>query len=77
MVLTWYVTVEVHRGGALPKPRRSRLTTTFETEAEAKNFARIKLRDGLNVFAGTINPHLPRQVILSQDIAAWVAEELR
>ena len=29
------------------------------TEAEAKIFARSKLKEGLTVFAGTINPHIP------------------
>jgi hypothetical protein len=69
------VTFEVHKRGVLPKRRRPRLTSTFETEAEAKNFARAKLREGLIVFAGTINPHVPRQLVSSHDIAAWVAEE--
>jgi len=32
---TWYVTYEVHKRGILPKRRSPRLTTTFETEAEA------------------------------------------
>lgn len=72
---TWYVTLEVHKRGVLPKPRHPRLTTTFETEAEAKNFARAKLLEGLVVFAGTINPYLPRQLISSNRIAAWAAEE--
>ena len=71
---TWYVTVEVHKRGILPKQRSPRLTATFETEAEAKNFAHAKLQEGLVVFAGTINPYLPRQLITSHDIAAWVAE---
>jgi hypothetical protein len=31
------------------------LTKTFETETEAKNFARIKFEEGLIVTAGTIN----------------------
>ena len=72
---SWYVTVEVHKRGVLPRPRHPRLTTTFETEAEAKEFARAKLREGLIVFAGTVNPCLPRRVIRSQDIAAWVLDE--
>jgi hypothetical protein len=71
---TWYVTVEV-RPGVLPRPRHPRLTSTFETEAEAKNFARAKLRDGLIVFAGTINPFAPRRIVPSHDIAAWLADE--
>ena len=67
---TWYVTVEV-RPGTLPRPRSPRLTSTFETEAEAKNFARTKLREGWMVFAGTINPFTPRRTVPSHDIAAW------
>jgi hypothetical protein len=70
---TWYVTVEV-RPGFLPRPRNPRLTSTFETEAEARNFARAKLREGLIVFAGTINPVTPRQTVPSDGVAAWVAE---
>jgi hypothetical protein len=71
---TWYVTVEV-RPGALPRPRSPRRTTTFETEAEAKNFARTELRDGRMVFAGTINPFVPRRIVSSHDISAWLIEE--
>ena len=70
----WYVTFEVHKRGVLPKRRSPRLTRTFDTEAEAKNFARAKLQEGLAAFAGTINPHVPRQLISSHDIAAWVAK---
>lgn len=71
---TWYVTYEVHKRGLLPKRRSPRQTTTFETEAAAKDFARAKLQEGLIVFAGTINPHLPRQLVPSHDIAAWLAD---
>jgi hypothetical protein len=71
---TWYVTVEV-KTGTLPKSRHPRLTTTFENESEAKCFARAKLREGQIVFAGTINPFLPRQHVPSHKIAAWVDEE--
>ena len=71
---TWYVTVEV-RPGALPRPRSPRLTSTFETEAEAKNFARTKLREGRILFAGTINPFTPRRTVPSHDLAAWAADE--
>ena len=33
------------------------------------------MADGLVVFAGTINPHLPRQLIPSQNIADWLVEQ--
>jgi hypothetical protein len=72
---TWYVTFEVQKRGVFPKRRSPRLTITFETEAEAKDFARAKLQEGLIVFAGTINPHVPRKLIPSHNIADWVAEE--
>src|SRR5689334_3580925 len=65
MTATWYVTVEVAKSGVLPKTRHPRLTTTFETKAQAMNFAREKLDEGLIVFAGTINPAAPREQIPS------------
>lgn len=71
----WYVTFEVRARGVFPERRNPRLTNTFETEAEARDFARAKLQEGLIVFAGTINPHAPRKLIPSHDIVAWVAEE--
>jgi hypothetical protein len=72
---TWYVTFAVRKRGILPRQRSPRETKTFATEAEAKTFARLKLEDGLIVFAGTINPHLPKRLVPSSQIFAWVAEE--
>ena len=70
---TWYVTFEVPRSGTLVLRRRNpRLTKTFETEAEARDFARPKFDGGLIVTAGTINPHLPRRAIPSEEIPAWL-----
>jgi hypothetical protein len=69
---TWYVTFEVPRRGALVRPRSPRSTRTFETEAEAKAFARMKFDDGLIVTAGTINPHAPRTAIPSEGIPRWL-----
>jgi len=69
---TWYVTFEVPRSGTLVQRRNPNLTKTFETEAEAKDFARTKFYSGLIVTAGTINPHLPRRAIPSGDIPAWI-----
>jgi hypothetical protein len=72
---TWYVTFEIRKRGLLSKKERSpRETRTFATEAEAKMFARVKLDNGLVVFAGTINPHLPKRLILSNSIANWLEE---
>ena len=72
---TWYVTFEVPPDGTLLRRRHPRLTKTFETEAEAKDFARNKFNDGLIVTAGTIIPHLPRGSIPSVEIPTWL--ELR
>lgn len=72
---TWYVTFEPHKRGTLPKPRCPRQTMTFATEAEARRFARAKLDEGLTVFAGTINPHVPRQLISAESIIHWLTAE--
>ncbi len=74
---TWYVTFELPKGGILIRRRSRRSTRTFATEAEAKEFARVKFEEGLVVTAGTIIPSLPRQAIPSSRIAAWLepAEE--
>jgi hypothetical protein len=73
--LTWFVTFEIRKRGLLRKKERSpRESHTFATEAEAKMFAQTKLEEGLVVFAGTINPHSPKRVVLSRDIAGWLVE---
>jgi hypothetical protein len=72
MTHTWYVTFEVPRSGTLVQRRNPYLTRTFETEAEAKDFARTKFHSGLIVTAGTVNPHLPRRAIPSEEIPAWL-----
>lgn len=72
---TWYVTFEVQKRGRLPKARHPRLTKAFETEAEAKVFAREKLIQGLVVTAGTLNPHSPKQIIPSSAISIWLGSE--
>jgi hypothetical protein len=72
---TWYVTYETLKRGILPRPRCPRQTVTFGTEDEARQFARARLDEGLTVFAGTINPHLPRQLIPAEHIAHWLAAE--
>jgi hypothetical protein len=56
----------------LVERRSPRATRTFATEAEARDFARVKFEEGLTVTAGTIIPHLPRQAIPSNRIAAWI-----
>ena len=68
---TWYVTFEVPKRGPLKQRRHPRLTRTFETELEAKRFAREKLGEGLIVFAGTINPNRPQRVVTSGAVQRW------
>jgi hypothetical protein len=75
MKSTWYVTFEVRKRGLLLRQRSPRETRTFATEAEAKAFAHAKLEAGLVVFAGTLNPHVPRQLISSSQIHDWLADE--
>jgi hypothetical protein len=69
---TWYVTFQMHKRGLLPKRRSQRITRSFETEPEAKDFARARFNEGLVVFAGTINPFFPKQLIPSSDIPQWL-----
>jgi hypothetical protein len=71
---TWYVTFEIKKRGALRKRRTPRMTRTFETENEAKDFARARLDEGLSVFAGTINPHVPKQLVVASNISSWLGE---
>jgi hypothetical protein len=47
---------------------------TFETEAEAKDFARAKFHEGLMVYAGTINPYSPKKLISSRKLPHWLGE---
>ncbi len=72
MLHAWYVTFELRKRGILPKRRSMRVTRTFATEAEAKEFARAKFDEGLVVFAGTLNPHVPRRLIPSARISSWL-----
>ena len=69
---TWYVTFEVPKNKTLVQRRNPRLTKTFDTEAEARDFARAKFDSGLIVTAGTLNPHLPRRTIPSRKILVWL-----
>jgi hypothetical protein len=66
----WYVsyTVKSHDG-----PRRyARRTRTFETEEDAKLFARESAANNLRLTAGTINPHLPKRIISTTEMATWL-----
>jgi hypothetical protein len=66
----WYVSYTVQSDRS---PRRNaRMTRTFETEEHAKLFVREIAANSLRLTAGTINPHLPKKVIPTTEVAAWV-----
>jgi hypothetical protein len=69
---TWYVSFEAKE--PVYGRTHSRLTESFQTEQEAKAFARAKLAEGPNVTAGTLNPHLPKRTINSQQMLVWLDE---
>jgi hypothetical protein len=66
----WYVSCELKEKAG--KRGQSRLTETFRNEQDAKAFARAKLADGLNVNAGTLNPHAPKRTITSKQLVDWL-----
>jgi hypothetical protein len=70
---TWYVSFEPK--ARLPGQRGlMRTTETFRNEQEAKAFANARLVDGLNINAGTLNPHLPKRTISSKQMSDWLNE---
>jgi hypothetical protein len=70
---TWYVSFEA-KEPAHGKRTHSRLAEFFQTEQEAKAFAKAKLADGPNVSAGTLNPHSPKRTISSKQVLDWLDE---
>jgi hypothetical protein len=68
---TWYVSFELPPGN---RPR-TRTTETFPDEQEAKQFARAKLNDTVNVSAGTLNPHLPKRIVAATQMVEWLEEQ--
>ena len=70
---TWYVSFEPKE--RLPGQRGFiRKTETFRSELDAKAFAKAKLVDGLNINAGTLNPHQPKRTIALTQIFDWLNE---
>jgi hypothetical protein len=72
----WYVSFEVPRAPIGEKRPYSRKTRTFQSEIEAKTFAREKLQDSPTVNAGTLNPFLPKRLITSAQIYEWLEAPL-
>jgi hypothetical protein len=74
----WYVSVEAPSEWRPTSSRApsSRKTRAFQTEIEAKQFAKAMLSDGFKVTAGTLNPHLPRRRLIAfPEIGQWIEEE--
>ena len=70
---TWYVSFEPKE--RLPGQRGFiRKTETFRSELDAKAFAKAKLVDGLNINAGTLNPHQPKRTIALAQMLDWLNE---
>jgi hypothetical protein len=69
---TWYVSFEVPKALKRPGRRIPRATETFQSESEAKEFARAKYAAGLKINAGTIIPHTPKRAIAWTDVHRWL-----
>jgi hypothetical protein len=71
----WYVSVHIpHKEKTGHYSRRSQ---TFASEAEAKQFAAAEIVTGIEVSAGTINPHVPKRVVGPSEIKKWLAERVK
>jgi hypothetical protein len=68
---TWYVSFE---SKVRLTRTQTRSTEVFQTEQEAKAFARVKVAEDLIVNAGTLNPHVPKRTIASMQILGWLNE---
>lgn len=66
----WYVSYTVQSDRS--RRRYARFTKTFDTEKHAKLFARKIAASSLRLTAGTINPHSPKRIVSTTEIAAWL-----
>jgi hypothetical protein len=69
---TWYVSFWSNE--RIGRRARPRVTEVFKSERDAKAFARAKLAEGLNVNAGTLNPHQPKRTVASAQTLDWPSE---
>jgi hypothetical protein len=63
---TWFVSYKT-RGGT----HHERMTRTFQSEDDAKQFAVQMLVQEKYPIAGTLNPCQPKQIISSFRVATW------
>jgi hypothetical protein len=68
----WYVAFRRPDKASGAYVRKSR---SFQTEIEAKKFARERLAEGCDVTAGTLNPYIPKKTIGPWQISDWLAEK--
>jgi hypothetical protein len=67
----WFVTVKPVGMSSIRRQTRG-----FQTETEAKQFAKAMLSEGHNVTAGTMTPHQPkRRNITALELDQWIEEE--
>ncbi len=66
----WYVSYTAQSDRSTR--RFARVTKTFDIEEHAKLFAKEIATNGLRLTAGTINPHSPKNVIPTTEVAAWM-----
>jgi hypothetical protein len=64
----WFVSCKTRTGS-----HHERMTHTFQSEDEAKQFAMRMLVEEKYPIAGTLNPNQPKQIISSFQVAAWAA----
>ena len=69
---TWFVTYHARRQQFGWHTRQSE---QFASEQDAKIFANDRWVEGLEVTAGTLNPHLPKRFIGSRQIKKWLDEQ--
>jgi hypothetical protein len=70
---TWYVSIYVPREDT--SGHYSRRSRTFTSEDDAKQFARTRLAEGVEVSAGTLNPVRPKRIIGPLQIERWLTEQ--
>jgi hypothetical protein len=66
MKKTWFVSYKTKDGS-----HHERMTHTFQTERDAKQFAMQMLIAEKYPIAGTLNPHQPKRIIASFRVATW------
>jgi hypothetical protein len=73
----WFVSVEKPKKRPSSSRSPTRLTTTFRTEAEAKQFAKEMVADGRNVMAGTLlSAQQPtRRIVSGWKLRRWIEED--